>query len=340
MPRPARSRRLRHLAAALVVTAFTLLGGAALRPAAASAAAPTHTGWVRVGHLSPGTGPVDITLAPFGRDTTMMAARNAAYGSLTPYSSVPDGYYSITMRPAGKPSAPAVLSTNLTVQAGDAYTIAVIGSTGQLHAQVLTDDLSAPPAGRAKVRLIQASTTAGALNVRAVGGPELVSGARYGAVTGYAAVPQGRWMLDVTTAGATTPIATPTVDLFAGSVYSLLVLNKPGGGVTVIASTIGSRTTSAGKPTTHSTSATPAPRPGHGGGQPEHVPATPAGAAPIAADGSGMSVMPHGGVETGAGGTAAPRPGLSWGDAVFLAAASALLVMTGGGIVVRRLTRR
>lgn len=230
------------LAAATLTVTGVATGVATVAATSASAATATQaaaqTGKVRLAHLSPDTGPVDVALTAFGKGTMMMSAHNVAYGHLTAYQSMPAGHYTVTMRPAGSPStAPALLSTDLTVSSGGAFTVAAEGPKKNLTEQVIHDDLSAPPTGRSKVRLIQAATTGKAVTVRAVGGPVLANAADYGTVTGYADVMHGPWSLKVQPTGTDAPAATPQVDLAAGSVTTLLVLNTPSGGVTVRATT-------------------------------------------------------------------------------------------------------
>ena len=61
----------------------------------------------------------------------------------------------------GRPaSAKPVLTTDVAVAEGKAFTVAGVGRFADLGLKVFADDISAPPAGQAKVRVVQASVTA------------------------------------------------------------------------------------------------------------------------------------------------------------------------------------
>jgi Domain of unknown function (DUF4397) len=204
-------------------------------PAQASTAATSTTkttGWLRLAHLSPDTGPVDVWLTPFGGTAKAAALPYVAYGNVSAYQSLAPGYYTVAMRAAGSPaSTPAMLSQTVQVQPGKAFSVLAIGSAGALQLRVVADDLTEPGAAKSRVRLIQASTADSAVSVRAVAGPVLVQDAAYGLVSAYSQVPQGRWSLQVQGAGGSVPATAAQVDLRAGTVTTLLVLNAPSGGV-------------------------------------------------------------------------------------------------------------
>lgn len=221
------------LTASVTVGLVLLIGAGAAAPAAAAPAAGP-TGWVRLGHLSPDTGAVDIYLSPYGKQSGTEILRKAGYGTLTPYRSLAQGFYTVAMRAAGAPASdPAMLSANVQIAAGKAYTVVALGRRTELKASVLNDDLTPPTAGKARVRLIQAATNASAVDVVAVGGPVIAKDVQYGTATGYAEVPQGRWTLQISAAMQGKTLATPTLDLRAGAVHSLLVVNTAGGSVDV-----------------------------------------------------------------------------------------------------------
>jgi hypothetical protein len=219
----------------VTVLAALLLGLFGAGSAAAQAApAANPSGFVRLGHLAPDVGPVDVYLAPFGGAQQSVITK-APYGSLTAYQTLTPGDYTVAMRPAGTPATTApMLSSQVTVAAGAAYTVLATGRMGALSTSVITDDLTPPPPNASRVRLIQGSTKAQDLTVEAVGGPTLARGLAYGTATGYANVPQGRWTLKVTAPDGSSAMASaPVVDLTAGSVNSLLITDTPSGGFAV-----------------------------------------------------------------------------------------------------------
>src|SRR4051812_22793295 len=192
----------------------------------AAPAAADDTGMLRVAHLSPDSPAVDVTVeAPSQPAVTFSGV---GYGDVTDYRSLPAGTYSVSVRGAGSdPASPPVLSTTVDVQPGTAHTVAGVGMFADLSLSVLEDDLSAPAAGSALVRVLAAAYAAPNVDIGVPGGPPLASGLAFGTAGGYVDVPAGATQLQLApTGGAVTSVPlTPE----AGSVYSLLVLDGDGG---------------------------------------------------------------------------------------------------------------
>lgn len=121
------------VAAAVAAAALVVLPATAAEPAPAAAQPPdAPTGWLRVGHLAPAAPPVDVTLATFGGPERQVVQK-AGYGAVTPYSALPPGTYTISMRPAGASTeTPPELSQAVDVTAGTPLTVLVFatGPTG------------------------------------------------------------------------------------------------------------------------------------------------------------------------------------------------------------------
>lgn len=238
--------RLTALAMGVVAASAGLLLGAS--PASA---ADGGTAWVRATHLVPELGTMTIGLTPFAgaggaqpdaSDDTPVApleggarqvAPAASYGKASEYRQVPVGLYTVTVRPAGAAAGtPPLLSGTLDAKADQAYTLAALGTKAQATIRALQDDLRPPTSGSAKVRLMPAASNAQKVTVTAVGGPTLADQAVFGRPTGYAEVPAGTWKLTAKgTGGAQAADLTADVSVLAGDVYTLLVLDKPGGGL-------------------------------------------------------------------------------------------------------------
>ncbi|MGY1622239.1 DUF4397 domain-containing protein [Geodermatophilus sp. SYSU D00965] len=240
----------------LAVLAAGLAPGAAL-------AATEDTGLLRVAHLSPDTPAVDLAVDPRGRPGAGTAVIDVGYGDLSDHRELPAGTYAVSVRTAGgDPAAPPVLSTTVELPAGGARTVAAVGGFADLRLTVLDDDLSAPPAGSARVRVVDAAQSVPSVDVTTADGTALATGLAFAAAGAPVPVPGGATTLQVAAGGA--PVAVPA-DLAAGSVYTVLVLDRPESGLEV-------RTV---------------------------------------LDAAGAAVVPTGGVETGAGGTAGTSPGLA-----------------------------
>jgi hypothetical protein len=141
---------------------------------------------------------------------------------------VESGLYTIAMRPAGAAaSTPAVISTSVRATAGSAHTIAGVGRYSSLGLTVLDDDLTPPPSGRARVRVIQASARQPQLDVSVLGGPTVATGVRFATTTGYRTVKAGSWKLRLTGPGGRS--TTTPCTLAAAGVYSVIVLDGANG---------------------------------------------------------------------------------------------------------------
>ena len=265
-----------HWTRVLAVTAVTA-GTVLVAPPGAGAA---ENGLLRLAHLSPDTPAVDVyvdSVADPGDGTALLTVPGVGYGTISDYQDVPQGVYTVSMRQAGAdPATPPVLSTTVQVGTDSARTVAGVGRFADLGLAVIEDDLTRPPSGQARVRVVATAATAPTLDA-SVGGAELATGLAF-AEAGDTTVPAGTGGLRVTVAGEPTELP---LDLAPGSVYSLFVLDRPEGGLTV-------RTV---------------------------------------LDAAGAGVVPTGGVETGAGGTAPaePAPGVI-GGAVGLTVLSGLLL--------------
>ena len=160
----------------------------------ASAAPPT--GWLRIAHLSPDTAAVDVYLD----DSRVLSG--LGYRTVSQYLRVAAGQHTVALRPAGgPPAAPPVLTATAVVAAGGAGTVAAVGPAAQLRALVLSDDLTAPPRGMMKGRIIAAIPTAPVLDVLTPGQPPFFTGVQPLTATPYLTVPAGTFPMQVQLTG-------------------------------------------------------------------------------------------------------------------------------------------
>ena len=229
-----------------ILTVRSLIGAAALVAVVSVAASVTpamaatpeaapmatgSTGWLRIAHLSPDTKSVDVRVTALSGGASVYELDGVKYGTVSSYRSMPVGVYTIAMVPAGsKPTANPMLNASVSVVDGKASTVAAYGPNKKLKLKVFVDDLTAPAAGKARIRLIQASTKNPTIDVMSGNGISLAQKARAGTATGYADVAPGRW--DLTVTGKNVKSINP-VTLTDGSVTTLLVLDTTGGNLTV-----------------------------------------------------------------------------------------------------------
>jgi hypothetical protein len=229
-PGSARTGLLRRRLAGLALVASGAL--IALTAAAGPAAAATaHTpassgyGWVRLAHLSPNTPPVDVYLYSYGKPSAMIVLHHVSYGTVSPYERVPHGEYTVAMRGVGaSPSSTPVLSNNLMVHPGHAYTVAGMGPYKALRLQVLDDQLTTPK-GKSLVRVIQASLKEHHVTVTA-GPATLADNLAFASVTSYGTDSPGTWMVH---ARGGTESWSGQVTLTPGTIHTLVVLDSSSG---------------------------------------------------------------------------------------------------------------
>jgi|tagenome__1003787_1003787.scaffolds.fasta_scaffold20929397_2 hypothetical protein len=217
-----RSARLVMLLGAAMLSLGMLAGTATAAPASSTS---SGMGWMRCAHLSPNSSPVDIYLYSFGDPKAMSVLRHVPYGDVSMYMKMPAGHYTAGIRPAGAPaSTPPVLAANFMVQAGQSYTVAVMGPAEGLRLQALNDQLTTPR-GKSMVRVIQASLKENRVTVRA-GSATLASNLAFASVTPYGTDKPGHWMVHVVGGNETW---SGNVKLNAGSIHTLVVLDSSRG---------------------------------------------------------------------------------------------------------------
>lgn len=212
------------LGAALVAATVGLAA-----PQAASAA-PAE-GWLRVGHLSPDTKSVDVELSSLSGGKKIFELDDVTYGQVSKYTELAAGTYVLSMRASDAPGSTPVISTDVTVQGGDASTVVAYGKNTHLKTAAFSDDLQQPGDGKAKLRLVQAATTAKKVDVATSDGTAIASDAAFGSATQYATVDAGKWDLDISGSGQK---GTADVDLAGNTVSTLFVLDDSKGDLTIV----------------------------------------------------------------------------------------------------------
>lgn len=218
------------------VVAALLLGLLVLAvPGAAQAedGVPPGKAWVRIGHFVPGMGTTSVDVEPLdGSSAPMTLVGSARYGDVSTYEQLAPGSYTATVRETSTAAdAAPLLSRSFEVSSSEARTIAVVGTADAPRLAVLSDDLTPPEPGTARVRLLSAFEGAESVTVEAVDGPTIAEDAVLGQATDYATVPAGSWTLQLesSTAGATLQ----QVPVSSGSVYTVVALDAANGGVTL-----------------------------------------------------------------------------------------------------------
>lgn len=209
-------RRFRSVA----LLAALALGLVALAPSSGAAA----DAMIRVVHASPDAPAVDVYL------NGQRAISNLKFTEGTTYAAVPAGSYKVQVFAAGTgPSGKAVIDATVDLKGGTAYTVAAVNVVAKIEPLVITDDLTAPAAGKAHIRIIHASPDAPAVDVAVKGGPVPFKNAAFKAATPYTPVDAGSYQFEVRPAGTTQAVITtsPTT-LVAGRIYSVFAMGLVG----------------------------------------------------------------------------------------------------------------
>jgi hypothetical protein len=213
-------------AARRMVVPLVLLAPLLLAALPASAVTQESQAMVRVVHLAAGVPDADVYV-----DGTKVVAA-VPFKTASKYHRMPASTHTLTVRRAGSTanSAP-VASARVTVQPGTPYTLVLLGAPQQLQVRVAKDDFSAPPSGKAKLRIVNAAPQSPPLDIGVAGGPTLFHNVTFGMVSNFVTIPAGRFSLEVRAAGSSTVLFTQGAS------------QLPAGAIITVAGTI----TSAGK---------------------------------------------------------------------------------------------
>lgn len=175
---------------------------------------------VRVVHASPDAPAVDVYVGG------NRALSNVPFGAVSDYLSVPAGSAAIKVLPAGAPAGDrGVIEATVNLQAGTAYTVAAAGRLADIRPVVITDNLSAPASGQAKVRLVHLSPDAPAVDVAVANGPVLIRNIAFPNAADYVQAAAGTYNLQVRVAGQNAvALSVPDVTLEAGNTYTAFAL--------------------------------------------------------------------------------------------------------------------
>jgi hypothetical protein len=173
---------------------------------------------VRLAHVSPDAGPVDVTV----NGTGQVLFDNVTFGNASRYAEVPGGNYTLDVRRAtGNNSGPIVESFDVELSNGTAYTTFAAGYVTPARAPVgvnfepivVTDGLDAT------IRFAHMAPDAGSVSV-SVNGQSAERSLPYSATTEYFEVPAGNRTVTITAANASEPLYEDSIELNASTNYT------------------------------------------------------------------------------------------------------------------------
>ncbi len=179
---------------------------------------------VLVTHASPNAPGVDLLV-----DNSKQNSSALTFPNNTGYLQVESGTRNIKVNVTG--TSTTVIEANLMLAKDNNYSVIAVDSVSKISAIVLTDDLSAPAAGKAHVRFIHLSPNAPAVDVAVASSGAVVFGNKaFKEYTAFTPLDAGTYNLDVRVAGTSTvALVLPAITLEAGKIYTVFAKGFLGG---------------------------------------------------------------------------------------------------------------
>ena len=179
---------------------------------------------VLVTHASPDAPGVDLLV-----DNSKQNSAALAYPNNTGYLEVASGTRNIKVNVTG--TSTTVIEADLMLTKDMNYSVFAVDSVSKISAVVLTDDLTAPAAGKAHVRFIHLSPNAPAVDIAVANSGAVVFGNKaFKEYTPFTPLDAGTYNLDVRVAGTTTvALVLPAITLEAGKIYTVFAKGFLGG---------------------------------------------------------------------------------------------------------------
>jgi hypothetical protein len=197
----------------------TSSSGSSTAPAAKEVA-QRNNALVRVINAAPGNPSVDV----FADDQKVF--ESVAFKSVTPYKELSDARHAFRVRQAGQDSAQPIAENSEGLAGGKHYTIVVMPDTNNKAAlYVVSDNITAPPAEKAQVRIVNASPDAGEIDVVAKEhNKALFSGVNFQKETSYMDVDPMKMTLEIKQEGQQQAIVTlPNANFEKGKFYTIVI---------------------------------------------------------------------------------------------------------------------
>jgi hypothetical protein len=239
-PNGTSDRPRRHVRAASMLAAVSLMLALLCAAAPRAGAAAPADGWLRVGHFAPGSPATDVYI-----DGSLISAK-LGFEQVTAYARVAPGPHAVALLAAGAAAGSTPMATaSPSVTANSAATVAAVSNQNGLSASVYQDDLSAPPAGHAKVRIVHtvgnvpavdvfvapaAQTGAAPASIQTASAEPVFAGLPFGSASPYADVPAGSYDVQLRATGSgQVVLSAHSWPVLAGTVASIVVFSGPQG---------------------------------------------------------------------------------------------------------------
>jgi len=175
---------------------------------------------IRVVHASPGAPNVDVLI------DGQPVVQNLAFGAATEYLPIPGGDHKVQVTPTGQNADAALIDSDLSVDAGNAYIFVAVNRLNDIEGEVYDVNLDNVDSGKARVRVIHASPDAGDIDVSVTGGDELFGGVSYRDATDYKDLDAGSYSLDIKGDGDRVLLTAQNLPIEDGKAYDIIAIGQ------------------------------------------------------------------------------------------------------------------
>lgn len=182
---------------------------------------------VRLAHVSPDAGPVDVTVNGTGE----VLFDNVTFSNASEYAEVPAGNYSLSVRRAtANNSGPIVSSFSINATNATAYTVFAAGyvNPGRAPVGVSFEPITITDGLDTTVRFVHVAPDAPSVDV-AISGQVADEGLPYTGSTEYFEVPAGNRTITITPTNGTETLFEGQVELNASTNYTVVAAGEAGG---------------------------------------------------------------------------------------------------------------
>jgi hypothetical protein len=193
---------------------------------------PSDVSWVRVIHASADAPAVDVLV------NGNLAFQGLKFKNFTEYTPVPRGSYTFSINLSGT-STTVLTHGPVNLQGGSAYSFYALGRVGDNSLLIMGtgDDVSAPPAGMTKIRVVHGASTAPAVDLFATApyaplpATPALTAVPFPLAGPYLMVPAGAYQARATPTGTRTiAIDSGRLPLLGGTVRTVVALDPAAAG--------------------------------------------------------------------------------------------------------------
>ncbi len=182
----------------------------------------SNSGFVRIAHGVSGAGAVDVYI------NGSLAIPSLAFGVFTDHIAIPAGSYDVSIRAAG--SDKDLVTATLPVTAGEAETVAALGTPASISVSVFKDNISGIEAGKAVLSIANGIPGTSTVSATLEDGTSLASNLAFGTAANAVSIAPSKAKITVLVgdSSANQSVEIPAASFYGGVYYNLLVISDGG----------------------------------------------------------------------------------------------------------------